>query len=489
MRKIVITLVILALGTGVFFGVRYFQKNDLEEAIGQFEDGDYVDAIVMLNGLLKTADYDTSEKIHYYRCRSINGLARKLEKRYDDELREASLENSDKEEFEKAKRKIEKKLKNLNEKTGGDLAYVPGPKQGRIVPRGQFYDEFTSRFRGSSLIEDLQFEEIENVGRSDPEKQIGAVIDFYRAHPNTTYLSQIVRVLFDSLKTETVTFSDRSDILWSIIVTYVKKYPTSSEMNRLYRCTGNNVNLRNSPGIEGKLVGKIKEDEILIQIEKSMDTSQIGDVRDYWYMVANLSGLRGWIFGKFLKQVDPSDFKGEDTVEVWSFEEDFSRWIDSNTPENWIHAAGKKSDAIGFTAAGDRRVAFLKGAKGEPSGLFNRFTTSRAFTLVARARHTGGGPVSTAAYSLGNGTVFQLVIAEEAIEISGRKIPAATSMWHEYRLESDDGRFASLSIDGEVVAGRIKPENNSAFTLRGIYCLYSDGSAPAGAEIDFLKIR
>ncbi len=489
MRKIVIGIIIVLIGTGIFFGIRYFQKDDLEEAIEQFEDGDYVDAIVMLNNLMKISDYDTREKIHYYRCRSINGLARKLEKRYDDELREASLENKNSGDFEKSKRKVEEKLKEINEETGGDLAFVPGRKKSRIVPRGIFYDEFVSRFRGSSLIEDLQFEEIENIGRSNPEKQIRAIMDFYRAHPNTTYLSQIVRILFDSLKQGTINFNDSNDLLWNIIVTYVKKYPTSSEMNRLYQCTGDNVNLRNSPGLEGKLVGKIKEDVILIQLEKSMDTSQIGDTRDYWYMVANLSGLRGWIFGKFLKPVDPGDFKDQETAEVWAFEEDFSEWTGSHTPKNWIHVTGAPSEAIGFTASGDSRIAFLNAAKREQTGLFNRFSTSRAFSVEVRAQHTGGGPVTVIAYSLGNGIVFQIDVSSEKVEISGREIPATASMWHKYRLESDDGRYASLSIDGEIVAGRIKPVNNSAFNLRGIYCLYSEGASPAGAQLDYIKIR
>ncbi|HQO40470.1 MAG TPA: hypothetical protein PK986_08375, partial [Spirochaetota bacterium] len=97
MKKSAIIGAIL-LGVMLVMGVIFFitRGDTLDKAIDQYEGGDYIDAITMLNRLVKTAGYDESEKIHYYRCRAINSLAEELEEDFEDELVITALENRDK---------------------------------------------------------------------------------------------------------------------------------------------------------------------------------------------------------------------------------------------------------------------------------------------------------------------------------------------------------------------------------------------------------
>ncbi len=181
---------------------------------------------------------------------------------------------------------------------------VTGSGFAKITSGGRFYDDFISRYKGSRYIEDLDFEQMENVERADPSRLMDAAANFYAKYPRTSYLAQMVRMLFGSLEKTGGLPSGRDEMLKRLIIDYGRRYPTSSEIHRIFTCKGDDVNLRNAPGVQGKIVGKVKRDEILIQIEKSMDSVQIGDVRDYWYRMVNLSGLQGWIFGKFLAPVD-----------------------------------------------------------------------------------------------------------------------------------------------------------------------------------------
>ena len=297
-RKFFIFLAIAIIVTvGAVTALKIFKSDDLESAINEFEDQDYLDAIVELNRLSQVSDYERSEKIYYYRCRSLNGLALKLEKKYEDELASASLEKKGTADFNDSSKKIKEKLSDINKKTGGDLAIVYSRKKSRIASRGRFYEEFISKYKGSGLIEDLDFEEVQKTERTEPEKLLSSIVNFYSRYPNTNYIAQLARMIFDGLQKENLNVVDKKEQVWNIIISYVGRYPTSPETGKLYISDGNNVNMRNSPGIEGKLVGKIAKDEILIQLEKSMDTTQIGDRRDYWYRVSTLGGLKGWIFG------------------------------------------------------------------------------------------------------------------------------------------------------------------------------------------------
>ncbi|MBP7736104.1 MAG: SH3 domain-containing protein [Spirochaetes bacterium] len=483
---IIVTVIAIALAVTGFF---VFAKNDIEKAIDEFEDGDYKESILMLNRLAKTADYDRGEKVYYYRCRAINRLASKLEEKFSDELVEAAQEKKSTESYRESKKEIEEYLAGLNRKIEGDLALVPAMKKSRIVPRGKFYEEFMARYRGSGLIEDLQFEEVQNLGKTDPDRLVPAMINFYNKYPNTDYIASIVKILFDGLQSGRLTASGNEEILWEMIIAYVKRYPTSPETNKLYSCTGDNVNLRNSPGVGGKLVGKIAHDEILIQLEKSMDTTQVGDVRDYWYRVASLKGPKGWIFGKFLAPIDLTKYKETETEETWTLDERFAEWSDSHTPANWTHVPGGESAGINFSNKGGRKIAELNSAKGSTSGLFSRFSASRAFSIQSRARFTGGDGLTIFAYSPGGDAAYYVRLTADQVEFCGRTIPLRTLDWHDFLLSSEDGRFAKLTIDGEMVSTKIEPVKSGSFPTRGIYCLFSAKNENSRGEMEFIKVR
>lgn len=483
---------IIAIAIAVILAVAaafLFSGDDLESAVEDFESGDFRDAIVMLNRLAVTADYDTGEKIYYYRCRAINGLAFKLEKKFSDELEAAAQERKNEEDYGENVREIKDYLARLNREIDGDLTLIPAMKRARIAPRGKFYDEFNSRYRGSPLIEDLRFEEVLNLGKSSPEKLVPAMIQFYNDHPNTDYIGQMIQTLFDGLRDGSFQISGSEETVWRMILAYLRRYPTSPETGKLYSCSGDNVNLRSSPGVEGQLVGKIARDEILIQLEKSMDTTQVGDTRDYWYRVASLRGPRGWIFGKFMVPVDLSKYPDAAADAAWTMEEHFEEWSDSHTPAEWSHVPGGDVTGINFAVKDGKKIAMVDSAKGSITGLYSRHGATRAFAVETRARFTGGDAVTVIAYCADPLSAFTITLGEHRVVVAGRTIPLQASDWKNYLLESDDGRFATLSIDGEKVSSRIEPVRTPHFTRRGVYCLFSSKEEHSKGEIEYIKIR
>ncbi|MBN2077977.1 MAG: SH3 domain-containing protein [Spirochaetes bacterium] len=467
----------------------FFSGDDLGSAIDDFESGDFKDAIIMLNRLARTADYDAGEKIFYYRCRAINGLAFQLEKKFSDELEEAAQERKNDEEYAENVREIKEYLARLNKEIDGDLAFIPAMKRGRIAPRGKFYDEFHSRYRGSALVEDLRFEQVLNMGKSEPEKLVPAMIRFYNDYPNTDYIARMIQTIFDGLRDGSFTISGSEETVWRMILTYIRRYPTSPETGKLYSCSGDNVNLRSSPGVEGQLVGKIARDEILIQLEKSMDTTQVGDTRDFWYRVASLRGPRGWIFGKFIAPVDLAKYADATAAVAWTREEHFNEWSDSHTPVEWSHVPGGDRAGINFSVQNGKKIVMVDSAKGSTAGLYARHGTTRSFAVETRARFTGGDAVTVVAYCADPAVAFTLALGENRVVVAGRTIPLPTSEWKAYLLASDDGRFATLSIDGETVSSRIEPIRSPHFTRRGVYCLFSSKDEHSKGEIEYIKIR
>lgn len=491
MRKgIIIAIAAGAAGLAIAVAITIlFSKDPIEKALDAYEHANYRRAIKMLNHLLKTADYETAEKLHYYRCRAVNGLARQLEEKFSDELSEAAQEKRHTEGFRRAKHEIEEYLANCNEEIEGDLAFVPAMKKSRIVPRGRFYDEFVARYRGSAYIQDIQFEQIEAMAAAEPDRLIPAIVGFYRAFPRSDYLARMVRIIFDALQRGDSGMKGNEEAVWEIIIAYAKRYPTSPETGRIFTCTGDKVNLRNSPGTEGKLVGKVDRDAICIQLEKSMDTTQVGDVRDYWYRIATLKGQRGWIFGKFLAPADLSKYREPETAESWSIEERFAEWIDSHTPANWTHLPEADPAGISFSAVGGRKIASVSSRRGTSAGLFMRSNAPRAFTIKARGRFAGGDGLTLFAYVIGTGAAYVLKMRPGAVDVSGRTVPLNTAAWHDYELSSEDGRYATLRIDGEVVSSRIEAVKSPQFQRSGIYSLCSSKDESSQGEIEYLKIR
>ena len=488
-------IAMIAAGALAFIGVvillyMLLSKSGLEAAIADFEDRDFEDAIITLNELIPNSDYESAEKIFYYRARALNGLADELDEDYDDELKKAALGLEDTLDFKKASASIKRTLDKINAKTNADLEIVLDRPRSSIVTRGKFHDEFVARYKGSNLIEDLDFEQLQKITKiQEGDKPLRSIVQFYQKYNNTQYVAHLVKMIFNQLQQGGKSVSEFSNTVLDILVSYGLKYPTSPEINMIYTCTGDGVNIRNSPGVNAQRVGAIPKDAILLQLEKSMDTSQVGEVRDYWYRVADLSGQKGWIFGKFMKPFDISNYKIETVDEKWTLTEDFASWTDSNTPESWQHIEGAVKNAISFVNIGSSRMAVLDSNDGGTSGLYARYNASRAFNILIKARYTGGNSFTLLVYSLGSGDVFSLALESEMINICGRTIPLHTSDWHDYRLISEDGKFASLSVDGEIISGRIPTVKKEGFTMRGIYALCSARGETSKGEVQYIKAR
>lgn len=80
MNKLVILFIVLILGTGITAGIIYFNDPDIDDAIEEFEAGDYDDALKIIKKIFPMAKYDQQERMYYYRIRSVNALADYLEK-------------------------------------------------------------------------------------------------------------------------------------------------------------------------------------------------------------------------------------------------------------------------------------------------------------------------------------------------------------------------------------------------------------------------
>lgn len=465
-------------------------KHTLISALTDLEDQDYDDAIIGFNKLIPQADYEEAEKYYYFRAKAISRLAEELDRCFDEELKKVSLGREYTPDYKKSLDKINRKLDKINAKIEGDLELVLGRPRSAIVTKGKFYDEFAAQYKGSGLIEVLDFDQLKKIIKiQEGDKPLRSIVQFYKQYPNTRFIAHLVKMLFEQLQKDGQTVAENSTVIQEMLISYALKYPTSPEMNMIYTCIGDGVNIRNSPGVNAQRVGAIPKDAVLLQLEKSMDTSQAGDTRDYWYRVADLSGQKGWIFGKFLKPFDVSKYKIEDFEEKWTLHENFASWTDSNTPEKWQHVDNGVTTAISFSNSGSSRIAVLNSEEGKRAGLYSRYNTSRKFSILVRGRYTGGERVLLFAYCLDGEEVFPLWLENEMIEICGRTIPLHTSDWHDYRLESRDGKFATLLVDGEILSGRIAAEKREEFVKRGIYLLCSTEEESSKGEAQYLKTR
>ncbi len=485
-KFIIIPLVVILL---VYAIIAIFIGDDIEDAIDLFEEEEYVDSIKVLNELIKVVDYEKGERLYYYRCRAINELSSQLEEEFREELQEIGHKGGDEKKRKRVKEYLEKKIDEINRLTGGDLVLIHDKGKGGIISRGNFYDDFVARYKGSRLIEDLDFEELQKIEKTESHKLFDAIVNFHMKYPNTSYLSPLMKMLFKGFQRGDFNVKGKQDLLKKLILQFAARYPTSSEFYRLYTCAADSVNIRNSPGIDGDIVSKTDKGEILIQLEKSMDTSQIGDTRDYWYRIASLRGYQGWIFGKFLQPLDISNFDQEVLEEKWSLEEFFNEWIDSNTPKNWVHIPNSDKSTISFSSMRSMRIVKLNSLEGSISGLYRRSLTKGVFALESKARFIDGDSTILIAYVRYDGRVFYIKLMEEEIETSGRRIPLHTSDWHRYKLDSEDGKLARLSVDGEVISSRISPVTSKIFTMKGIYCLYTAENERSIAEVEYIKIR
>lgn len=485
-KYIKITAAVAGVAVLAVLAVLLLRGDDFKRAVRDFDKGNYEDSIKLLNRLAKTADYDPGERIYYYRCRALNALADSLERKYGDELK--AVVSVSEQGRQKEKQYLDKKLASLNGDLDADLALVIQGRSARIVSRGKFYDEFASRYKGSRYLEDLDLDEVRKVEKTEPRQLLNAISGFYRKYPRTMYIPQLVKMIFAHMREGIIPVKGREDFIRELIMDFASRYPTSAEVQRLFQCTGNDVNLRNSPGVEGSLVGKVKKGEILLQLEKSMDTQQVGDVRDYWYRVSTMRGIRGWIFGKFLEALKVEKVEGRGG-ETWGLEEYFREWEDSNTPGNWMHIVNGDRSAVSFSVRGEGKIVKLNSPRGKRAGLFRRFAAGEAYTVNARGRFVAGDPFVLFAVVMGNNRGYYLRLGNEEIELSGRKIPLHSSDMHVYELIYEGGNRATLKVDGEVILSRVPPTAEKDLSDRGIYCCYSGDDGASMGELEYIKIK
>ncbi len=490
--RIIRSILLIAIMAGTLFaGIYYmfFDEDDMHDAIAEYEDGDYLDAMEILNTLVRVKDYENAEKIYYYRVKVIHAYARKLSAEYEDELGKISGLTKSKKEIAEEIDDINEELDEINSRVQGDLVLQMGEDRSYIVSQGKVYEEFTKLYSGSRYIEDLDFEMMRKNVRLSPQNTLSAVAGFYQKYPDTGYLASTVAVLFDNISRGNLQFKENADTLASMLIKYCVQYPTSSEYHRIYTCDGDNVNLRDTPGLEGGVVGKLSQDEICVQLEKSMDTIQVGDVRDYWYRIVSVHGKKGWIFGKFLKHVDVKKYEKKTSDLKWVMEENFTSWNDSHTPSGWRHLYPENSGVISFEKLLDNGVAKVNSDGNGNAGLFRRVAAFRTFNIQAKARLTGGKRVTLFALVVPGSGVYELNLEKDGIDVSGRRIPFNVHSMHEYELKSINGIEATLLVDGEILSARIKPVEKGEYPGQALYLLRCWSGTPAAAEVHYIRIR
>jgi hypothetical protein len=486
-KKIILFLLgIILLAAGGVFLYRHLDREDTGDCVNEFEDRDYVDAINCCNRLIPESEYEEAGKLHYYRVRAHNRLAEKMNERFEDELTELNRVESRTPEGEKLRDKITSRLEKVNEKTGGNLQLIMGKNSSWIETGGEFYDTFASKYRGSPFLEDLDFEELEKVRRRHPERLPGAIIRFHERYPDSSYLPHLVRFSLDLMQKGLKTDQEFQQALKAMISSFAHRFPTSAEMSRIYRATEGGVNIRTSPGLEGNITGKTDEGEILIQLEKSVDTMQVGDMRDYWYRVASADGVRGWIYGAFL---EPFRAEASDRGEAWIHQEQFRQWSDSHTPGGWIHLEGSDPEGVTFAGSDQGRRLTVDSPTGIRTGLFRSFTTTPAFTAECRTRHLEGGEVTALLYRLPDGRAFNLTLSRGKVSVCERQVSLDTRTWHTFRITSRDGRHADLYVDGEKISGRIEACKPDGFEKRGIYIMGVSKVHRTRAEMMYVLYR
>jgi len=448
----------------------------IDDAIGYIDNGNYKKALKVLDTLAKTSDYDNAEKIYYYRIKALLGFINELNEDYADECIE----------IQKTKNKrIEAKLKNkieaINKKTGLDIILVTDP-QCYLFTGGKLYDEFVSMYPGSRYIESIDFDVLQFTMDKNPAS-INPIIEFYKRYPETTYLSSLVNMLLKAVANPKIELKGHAEKLSEMLQQFCNKYNSSAEYYRLFRCKGENVNLRDSAGTFGQITGKLNKGEFVIQLERSMDSVQIGDVRDYWYRVISVNGSRGWVFGKFLERIEPISGTIAQNDENYTIDEHFNEWIDSHTPKGWQHVYSGFEAAISFTKLKDTNIVKLDA--NEKGGLYKKTGSFQNMVCKVKGRLLDGNVILAGVVGYGGFSAVVTLMPDE-VDVCGYKIPYTTTQWHEYQLRSE-GKTLSLYIDGELVARKINTKKHEALKSSGIYILVSSGKAKA--EIEYIRVK
>jgi len=85
-------------------------------------------------------------------------------------------------------------------------------------------------------------------------------------------------------------FTSKAQAKTKVIMTYPE--------NKYLVISGDNVNVRENPGLSAKVVTKFSSGEVIKVIEKG-NKETIGGTADYWYKIQSTQGQKGWVFGKY----------------------------------------------------------------------------------------------------------------------------------------------------------------------------------------------
>ncbi|MEJ5362780.1 MAG: SH3 domain-containing protein [Spirochaetota bacterium] len=448
----------------------------IDDAIEYIDSGHYKKALKVLNTLAKTANYEDGERIYYYRLKALLGFINELNEDYTDECAEIQkIKNK------KIISKLKAKLEEINKKAEVDLILITEPEC-YISMGGKLYDEFVSLYPGSRYIESIDFDMLQFTMSKHPGT-INPVMEFYKRYPETTYLSSLINIVLKALENPKIELKGHAEKLTEMLQNFCNKYNSSAEYYRLFRCKGENVNLRDSAGTHGQITGKLNKGEFVIQLERSMDSVQIGDVRDYWYRVVSVSGSRGWVFGKFLERIEPLSGTVAQNEETFTIDETFNEWIDSNTPKGWQHVYAGFAQAISFNKLNNKNIIKINTA--EKGGLYKKTGSFQNLVCRVKGRLLDGKVVLAAVVGYGK-LAATITLEPEFVDVCGYRIPFNTFQWHEYELRSE-GKMFTLYIDGELVARKIAAQKHDLLQSSGVYVLVSQSRAHA--EMEYIKIK
>ncbi len=474
-KKLIAVAVIVVAIAGVIV-YKASKPATIDNAIEYIDNGNYRRALKVLSTLAKTSSYEDGERIYYYRLKALLGFINELNDDYADECAEIQKTKSN-----KIKSRLKTKLEEINKKAGVDLILITDPGC-YISMGGTLYDEFVSLYPGSRYIESIDFDMLQFTMSKQPGT-INPVMEFYKRYPETTYMTSLINMVLKAVANPKIELKGHSEKLTEMLQNFCNKYNSSAEYYRLFRCKGENVNLRDSAGTQGQITGKLNKGEFVIQLERSMDSVQIGDVRDYWYRVVSMSGSRGWMFGKFLERIEPVTGAVAQNEETFTIDETFNEWIDSHTPKGWQHLYAGSETSISFTKLKDINIVKLNSdGKG---GLYKKTGSFQNMVCRVKGRLLSGDVILAGVVGYG-GLAAVITLMPEEVDVCGYKIPYVTTQWHEYELRSE-GKTLSLFIDGELVARKINTRKHDLLKFPGIYILVCNGNTKA--EIEYIRVK
>lgn len=300
----VILVFILIVFATVYTIISLTKSVQFNDVVTSYTDSKYKRTLHLVTQLHTEIAENKKEKLHFYKIRSIYKYALELNKIYKDELKDISIEKKSSEKYESNYKYINEKLQKINKRLHTDYKIFKKHKQSVIISIGREYSLFISRYNKNNQLEDLDYEILLYHLHLFPKKSIYYIKEFYKKYNESVYVGFIIEKLLSGIKQNPSAKEIEINEFISLYVLYLKRYPTAGKEITFFICTGNKVNLRKGPGVHTAVVGKIKKDEIVLVLNKSMSQVTIYGKTSYWYKITNLNGNHGWLFGSFLQKYD-----------------------------------------------------------------------------------------------------------------------------------------------------------------------------------------